>query len=98
MVFEKVGKVLQRFDPQSGKYISREFQSYGLFLCQKLEDPKHKTLYLRLAKTTPRFLLDEALSFVLDSNANNKGALFMWKLKQLKQARKDKKTNDKKNN
>jgi hypothetical protein len=24
--------------------------------------------------------------------------LFMWKLKQLKQARKDKKTNDKKNN
>jgi len=84
-----VGKVLQRFDPQSGKYISREFQSFGLYLCQKLEDPKHKTLYLRLAKTTPRFLLDEALSFVLDSNANNKGALFMWKLKQLKTKKKD---------
>lgn len=89
MGFEKVGKVLQRFDPQSGKYISREFQSFGLYLCQKLEDPKHKTLYLRLAKTTPRFLLDEALSFVLDSNANNKGALFMWKLKQLKTKKKD---------
>jgi len=89
MAFEKVGKVLQRFDPQSGKYISREFQSFGLYLCQKLEDPKHKTLYLRLAKTTPRFLLDEALSFVLDSNANNKGALFMWKLKQLKTKKKD---------
>lgn len=95
MAFEKVGKVLQRFDPQSGKYISREFQSFGLYLCQKLEDPKHKTLYLRLAKTTPRFLLDEALSFVLDSNANNKGALFMWKLKQLKTKKKDGKTKPK---
>jgi hypothetical protein len=89
MAFEKVNKVLARFDPQSGKYISREFQSYGLYLCAKLEDAKHKTLYLRLAKTTPRFLLDEALSFVLDSNANNKGALFMWKLKQLKKLKKD---------
>lgn len=93
MAFEKVGKVLKRFDPQSGKYISREFQSFGLHLCQKLEDPKHKTLYLRLAKTTPRFLLDEALSFVIDSNANNKGALFMWKLKQLKNAKKTKRKN-----
>lgn len=90
---EKVGKVLQRFDPRSGKYISREFQSFGLYLCQKLEDPKHKTLYLRLSKTTPRFLLDEALSFVLDSSAKNKGALFMWKLKQLNNARKAKRQN-----
>lgn len=81
---EKVGSVLQRFNPQSGKYISREFQSYGLYLCQKLEDNAHKTLYLRLAKSTPRFLLDDALSFVMDSAAKNKGALFMWKLKELK--------------
>ena len=81
---EKVGNVLLRFDPRSGKYISREFQSFGLYLCQKLEDDKHKTLYIRLAKTIPRFLLDEALSFVLDSQAKNKGALFMWKLKELK--------------
>jgi len=93
MAFEKVSKVLERFDPRSGKYISREFQSFGLYLCQKLEDPKHKTLYLRLAKTTPRYLLDEALSFVLDSNAKNKGALFMWKLKQLKNAKKTKQSN-----
>lgn len=84
---EKIGNILQRFDPQSGKYISREFQSYGLYLCQKLEDPKHKTLYLRLAKTTPRYLLDEALSFVLDSNAKNMGALFMWKLKELRKGK-----------
>ena len=91
MGMEKVGKVLSRFDPQSGKYISREFQSYGLYLCQKLEDNAHKTLYLRLAKTTPRFLLDDALSFVMDSAAKNKGALFMWKLKELKKKAKLKK-------
>jgi hypothetical protein len=28
-------------------------------------------------------ILDRALSFVVDSNAKNKGALFMWKLKEM---------------
>lgn len=81
---QKIADVLKRFDPTSGKYLSREFQAYGLFLCEKLEDSSHKTLYLRLAKTVPRFLLDQALSFTMDSKAKNKGALFMWKLAELK--------------
>ena len=84
MAIHKVGDILRGFDPRSGKYISREFQAYGLYLAQKLEDEKHKTLYIKLAKTTPRYLLDDALSFVLESNAKKKGALFMWKLKELK--------------
>ncbi len=87
---QKVADVLRRFDPRSGKYISREFQSFGLYLTQKLQDEKHKSLYMRLAKTQPRYLLDEALSFVLNSNADNKGALFMWKFKELKNAFKKK--------
>lgn len=84
MVVQKVSDILKDFDPRSGKYISREFQAYGLYLAQKLDDEKHKTLYIKLAKTTPRYLLDDALTFVLESNAKKKGALFMWKLKELK--------------
>ncbi len=36
-----------------------------------------------MAKITPRILLDQALSFVLDSKANSKARLFMWKVAQL---------------
>ncbi len=82
---------MKRFDPRSGKFISKEFQAYGLFLSQKLEDEKHKSLYIKLSKTVPRFLLDEALTFVLECKADNKGALFMWKLKELRKAFREKK-------
>jgi len=38
---------------------------------------------MKLAKTLPRAILEEALRFVVDANARNKAALFMWKLKEL---------------
>lgn len=85
---DSIKDILKRFDPTSGKYVSREFQAYGLYLSQKLEDDKHKTLYIKLAKAEPRYLLDAALSFVMDTRAKNKGALFMWKLKDLKTQKK----------
>lgn len=65
------------------KYLSREFQKYGLYLAQKLEDVKHKALYIKMAKERPRRLLDQALSFVLDAKAKSKAKLFMWKVTQL---------------
>lgn len=71
-----------------GGYITQEFQDYGYRLAMELQDEKHKSLYIKLAKTTDRILLDKALSFVKDSNAKKPGALFMWKLKELKKARK----------
>jgi len=83
-MFQKVSDILRSFDPSTGKYLSREFQAYGVFLSQKLEDEQHKSLYIKLAKTNPRFLLEKAYQFVSDSKARNKGALFMWKLKELK--------------
>ncbi len=79
-----VGQILKNFDPQSDKYISREFQSYAIHLTESLDDYKHKSLYMKLAKTVHRSILEKALSFAVDSGAKNKGALFMWKLKQLK--------------
>ncbi len=80
---DSIKDILNKFDPLEDKYISREFQSYGVHLAEKLEDNRHKALYIRLAKTTPRPVLEEALRFVVDSKARNKGALFMWKLKEL---------------
>lgn len=68
------------------KNISREFQSYGIYLADELGDSKHYSLYIKLAKDLPRKILDEALSYVKDyPNPKSKAKLFMWKIKQLKQ-------------
>ncbi len=81
---QKIGQILKNFKPVEDKYISREFQSFGIYLSEQLDDYKHRGLYIKLAKTLHRAILEKALSFVSDSNAKNKGALFMWKLKQIR--------------
>lgn len=81
---QSVQDVLKKFNPQVDKYVSREFQTFAMKLTEELDDYKHKSLYMKLAKTEHRALLEKALSFCVDSNAKNKGALFMWKLKELK--------------
>ncbi len=78
-------------DKQGGeknKYVSREYQDFGYRLAMELADERHKALYIKLAKETDRALLEKCRSFVIDSNADNKGALFMWKLGQLKKENK----------
>lgn len=85
MGMQTVGDVLKKFNPLEDKYISREFQAYGIYLAENLGDYKHKSLYIRLAKTVPRAILEKALSFVKDSNAKSRGRLFMWKMKQLRE-------------
>ena len=81
---QTVGDILKKFNPLEDKYISREFQSYGIYLAEELDDYKHKALYIRLAKTIPRAILEKALSFVKDANAKSKARLFMWKMKELR--------------
>ena len=83
---QSVGNVLKKFNPVEDKYISREFQSYGIYLSEELNDYKHKALYIKLAKTVHRSILEKALSYCKDARTDtpNKGALFMWKMKQLK--------------
>lgn len=66
------------------KYISREWQDYGYRLAMDLADQLHKSLYIKLAKTVERGLLEQARRFAVDSNADRKGALFMWKLSELR--------------
>lgn len=83
--FSTIGDVLQKFVKDEDKYISREFQKYAYDLAKELNDLTHKSLYMRMAKNTPRGLLDAARNFVKDaSNVKSKGRLFMWKLSQLK--------------
>src|SRR3989344_5582552 len=82
--FSSIGSVLEKFEIEEDKYISREFQQYGYELAEELGDLKHKSLYIKLAKTTPRGYLEAAKNFVKDANnVNSKGRLFMWKLKQI---------------
>jgi hypothetical protein len=80
---QTIKDILKNFKPTTDKYISREFQSFGVHLAEKLQDERRKSLYIKLAKTLPRPALEEALRFVVDSHARSKGALFMWKLKEL---------------
>jgi len=91
VVMQKVGDIIQKYKlDDTDKYVSREFQKYAYDLSVELNDLKHKSLYMKLAKETPRILLEKARSFVKDAqNARSKGRLFMWKLKQLKTAATD---------
>lgn len=92
---QSVKQILKKFDPVKDKYISREFQSFGIYLAEELDDYKHRSLYIKLAKTTHRSVLEKALTYVSDSSARNKGALFMWKLSQIKAENKKNKNKDK---
>ena len=85
---QSIKSVLDKFNPTTDKYVSREFQTFGLYLAESLDDYKHRSLYIKLAKTVHRSILEQALSFSIDSNATNKGALFMWKLKDLRKGEK----------
>ena len=83
-----VGSILKKYQPkEKNKYVSREFQDFGYRLAMELEDESHKSLYIRLAKTVERGLLESARSFVIDSQAKSKAKLFMWKLKELRAAK-----------
>lgn len=67
------------------KNISREFQMYGVFLAESLNDTKRYSLYIKLAKEVERKILEEALNFTKGYyGAKSKAKIFMWRLKQLR--------------
>ena len=81
---QTIGDILKKFNPLEDKYISREFQAYGIYVSEELHDYKHKAIYIRLAKTVPRAILEKALNFVKATNARSPARLFMWKLAKLR--------------
>ena len=67
------------------KNLYKEFQQYGVFLADSLNDPKHYSLYIKLAKEVDRKLLEEALTFTKGyTTAKSKAKVFMWRLKKLR--------------
>lgn len=88
---QKVGDVLKKFKIEEDKYISREFQQYGYDLAEELGDLKRVSLYIKLAKETPRGFMETARNFIKDAyRVKSKPRLFMWKLAQLKKEKKEK--------
>lgn len=83
---KSIGQIISQYKLEDkGKYITREFQDYGYRLACELKDKKHKSLYIKLAKTIDRKLLEKARIFVKDANrVKNRAKLFMWKLQQLR--------------
>lgn len=82
---KSIGDILKDRAKNRGKYITREWQDFGMRLAHALGDLKNKSLYIKLAKTTERRILEDAAAFVKDAtNVKSKARLFMWKLKELK--------------
>lgn len=83
---QSIGKTISEIKfKDRPKNISHEFQFYGCYLAETLEDTKRYSLYIKLAKTENRSLLEEAINFTKGYYAaKNKAKLFMWRLKQLK--------------
>jgi len=72
------------------KYVSTEYQVYGLRLAGKLGDKKRATMYIKWAKEKPRAILEIAYSFAIDyPNAKDRSRIFMWKVKELENGRKE---------
>lgn len=69
------------------KNITHEFQFYGCFLAESLDDTKHYSLYIKLAKGINRNLLEEALNYTKGYySAKSKARVFMWRLKTITHA------------
>lgn len=80
---KKISEILIK--PKIQKNQTTEFQVYGSYLAESLDDLKHIALYIKLAKTKDRGQLEAALNFVKGVyNPKSKAKLFMWKLKQIK--------------
>lgn len=83
---KKLGNVIAEIKYKDRpKNIAHEFQIYGVYLAESLGDTKHYSLYIKLAKTLNRQLLEETLNFTKGYyGAKSKAKIFMWKLEQLK--------------
>lgn len=67
------------------KNIAYEFQEYGVYLAEALNDTKHYSLYIKLAKEIDRKTLEEALNFAKGYyGAKSKAKIFMWRLTELR--------------
>ncbi len=87
-----IADIIKQKDLKGDPRNKHEYQAYGNKLSEDLGDPKHRALYIKLAKEEDRSLVEQAREFVMRSeNATTKGRLFMWKLTELKKLKEAKK-------
>lgn len=91
--FSSLGNLLDKYKIEDKqRRISQEFQDYAYRLAVELSDTAHTSIYMRMCKNTPRFILEEARIFVKGAvAAKSKAKLYMWKVKQMKDEIKEKK-------
>lgn len=83
--FKPIASLFDQYQlDDKGGYITQEFQDFGYRLAVELDDLKHKSLYIKMAKEIQRGILETALSFTKDAQAKSKARLFMWKVKELR--------------
>ncbi len=70
--------------PEKNPYVSTPEQLRALQLATLYDDQDHKIRYLNLCRRTHPAIIEQAASFVADAQAHNKGALFMWKVKEIR--------------
>ncbi len=71
--------------PDKNTYVSQEFQDYGYRLACEMGEESRKSMYIKMAKTVDRKVLERARTFVLDAeNVRNRGKLFVWAVGRLK--------------
>lgn len=81
----KIEEIIKNKNKSADFRNKNEFQAYGNRLAEEFGDIKHRALYIKLAKTENRALLERAREFVMGQDkATTKGRLFMWKLSELK--------------
>lgn len=83
---KQLGKIIAEVKHKDRpKNISYEFQMYGVYLAESLNDTKHYSLYIKLAKEVNRNILEEALNFTKGyTSAKSRARVFMWKLTELR--------------
>ena len=85
-----IGEVIKKRDKaEKNKYVSREFQDYGYRLACEMGEELRKSMYIKMAKTIDRKILERARSFVIDAEkVDNKGKLFLWAVNKIKRGEK----------
>ena len=80
-----LGDLLDKYALEDkGGFITQEFQDYGYRLAMEMGEEKRKSMYIKMAKTVDRKILEQARTFVLDAeDVRNRGQLFVWAVGKL---------------
>lgn len=88
---KSLGEILKTIqEKDAGKYLKHEWQLYAYRLAKWLDDMDRISMYMKLAKTSERKILDQAWDFVKDAyQPRSKAKLFLWKLARIRKEKEE---------